>query len=185
MPKINQGQVVAAIDPSLGSAAVITAIDTVDVKRLQPKVFQADKPEERLHKRIKRWETHAANMCGWISKGLRPRLIVIEGYSFGSKGRATVSLGEFGGVFRSWLIANFDQSDVYEVPPKSLKMFVTSNGNAKKVEMVAALAKQYGVTYKTDDEYDALGLWLIGRAILNPKLCKNAKQRQVISQLTS
>lgn len=179
--KVNSKQFVAAIDPSLGSAGVVVADTGWDIGKLVVQVFRAGEPEKALAERISRWINHATNIMQCIGKVChKPSLIVIEGYSFGSKGRATVSLGEFGGVLRYELTHEFF-CKIVEVPPKSLKMFVCGNGNAKKTEMVATLARQYGVMYKTDDEYDALGLWLLGRCILNPKLCKNATQRKVVN----
>lgn len=63
--------------------------------------------------------------------------VFIEGYSFGSKGRSAVSLGELGGVVRASLVDN--NKNIYEVPPKTLKMFMTDYGNANKDDMLNAV----------------------------------------------
>ena len=54
----------------------------------------------------------------------------IEGYSFGSRGRAIVHIGEFGGIVRHCIADFFDT--VMEVPPKTWRKVVTGNGNSAK-----------------------------------------------------
>lgn len=85
-----------------------------------------------------------------------PDAVVIEGYSFGSMGQAVVNLGEIGGVIRHELFRRNIQ--YFEVPPKTLKKFITKNGNAKKEEMEKVVATEFGVTFPTSDETDAFCL---------------------------
>lgn len=61
-------------------------------------------------------------------------LVAIEGYSFGSKGRAVVSIGELGGVVRLAL-AEAGVAFV-DVPPSTLKKYATGKGNAGKDEVL-------------------------------------------------
>ena len=83
-------------------------------------------------------------------------LICLEGYSFGSQGRAVFNIGELGGVIRRGL-------HIYEMPwleiaPHSLKKFVTGKGNTKKEDMKLHIYKRWGVEFGSSDECDAYGL---------------------------
>lgn len=66
-------------------------------------------------------------------------VVVIEGYSFGSKGNAMFNLGELGGVVRLDLYKS--GISFVDVPPSVLKKFATGNGNANKAAMVLAAGK--------------------------------------------
>lgn len=83
-------------------------------------------------------------------------LVVLEGYSFASRGRAVFSLGELGGVVRLSLY----QNDVpfVEVSPGTLKFYATGHGNAGKEEVLAAAIRRLGYAGHDDNEADAL--WL-------------------------
>lgn len=83
-------------------------------------------------------------------------IAVIEGYSYGSQGRAVVSMGELGGVVRLALWAQ--GVPVVEVAPGTLKKYATGSGNAKKPDMLMAAVKRLGVEETDDNIIDAL--WL-------------------------
>lgn len=101
--------------------------------------------------------------------------IAIEGYSFGSKGRATISLGELGGVVRLLL---YDlQSPYIELPPARVKKFATGAGSgagATKSQVAVGVLKKYGVDFSTEDETDAFVIaeicrsFLVASGILHP-----------------
>lgn len=86
---------------------------------------------------------------------LRADLVVIEGYSFGSKGRATFNIGELGGVIR--LACHRAHTSVLECPPTVVKKLATGKGNASKDEVLAA-AIEDGAKPTNYDESDAY--WL-------------------------
>lgn len=87
-------------------------------------------------------------------------LVVIEGYSFGSKGRAVFDIAEMGGVVRFNL---YEWKRAYvEVPPSSLKMFATGKGNAKKIEVFGAAVRKLGLAEDDDNIADAR--WLLEMA---------------------
>lgn len=97
--------------------------------------------------------------------------VAIEGYSFGSRGRATFSLGELGGVLRVGLQDH--KYDFFDVSPSSLKSFVAENGAADKVMMRAAVKNKYKLDIEEDNICDAFGLarmcLVLGEAM--PKFC--------------
>lgn len=59
--------------------------------------------------------------------------LVIEGYSYGSKGRSVVDMGENGGILR-WKLWN-NKISYSEVAPSELKKMATGKGNANKEKM--------------------------------------------------
>lgn len=118
--------------------------------QLAPDRFKGDEDEriEWLRKKVK------ANI-----RKFQPSIIVIEGHSFGSQGRAKTVLSELAGVIKNQIL-RLDMIYVV-VAPTSLKKYATGNGKASKVEMIHA-AKQFDRTLGTDDEADALHLARLG-----------------------
>ena len=89
--------------------------------------------------------------------------VALEGYSFGSTGKKE-TLAEWGGVLR---LSLYDLGIKYtEIPPKSMKKFITNNGNANKVLIATSIQRIYGVEFGgNDNEYDAYGLAQVARGI--------------------
>lgn len=84
-------------------------------------------------------------------------LVVIEGYSFGSRGNAILSAAELGGVIR---MALHDLGYRWvDVPPATLKKLATGKGNASKEQVLAAAIRRLGYEGASPDEADAL--WLL------------------------
>jgi len=80
-------------------------------------------------------------------------LAVLEGYSFGSKGRAVVSIGELGGVIRYTL---FERGEPYiEIPPACLKKYATGRGNASKDDVLQAGVIRSGHIFTDNNACDA------------------------------
>lgn len=84
-------------------------------------------------------------------------LVVLEGYSFGAKGSAFLSLAEMGGVVR-YALWNAGRPFV-EIPPATLKKFATGKGTAPKEEMLAAAIRRLEYSGANHNEADAL--WLL------------------------
>ena len=95
-----------------------------------------------------------------VWRGDKPSLVMIEGYSFGSKGRAVVSIGELGGIIRH-LCYSLPVPYV-EMPPAKVKMLATGKGNATKDAVLLATLKRLGVEPKDNNQADAL--WLLEAA---------------------
>lgn len=153
----------AAIDPSLSSAAVWVGSDLYD---RTGGVFAADKAVDGVAARMTRWRNHGDAIvdAACRSRFGPPALVVVEGYSFGSKGAGSIDLGEFGAILRTKLLDVARR--VIEVPPAVVKKFATGVGNATKEKVAAALGAKYGWIYDKSDQYDALALWLIAHAYL-------------------
>jgi len=87
-------------------------------------------------------------------------LVVIEGYSYASRGRAIVALGELGGVVR--LALHEAGVSVVEIPPASRAKFATGKGNASKDQVLVEAVRRLGYAGHSSDEADAL--WLLAMA---------------------
>jgi Holliday junction resolvasome RuvABC endonuclease subunit len=96
-------------------------------------------------------------------------LVCLEGYSFGSRGKGTISLGELGGVLR---VALHEAGvRVAEIPPASLKRYATGRGNSGKSVVVVAAVKRLGLEPADDNEADAAWLRAMGMDALGWPLC--------------
>lgn len=100
----------------------------------------------------------AADVIGQVER-VKPDLVVIEGYGFGQMS-SIVTLAEIGSVIRFLLWQN--EVPFIDVPPSSLKKFLTGHGNAKKEMMILHVFQKFGVTVKTNDEADAIALGMFG-----------------------
>lgn len=74
-------------------------------------------------------------------------IINIEGFSYGSKGKGVDFQYGLGYLIRCNI--KYDLSIYIETPPKSLKKYVTGNGNASKDMMMKYAFKRWG--YDNDD----------------------------------
>jgi Holliday junction resolvasome RuvABC endonuclease subunit len=93
-----------------------------------------------------------------------PDLVVIEGYSYASQGRAVVSMGELGGLVRYMLWRNGWR--YIEVAPGTLKKYATGKGSASKNAMLIAARDRLGYTGEDNDQADALWLRAAGHEVL-------------------
>ena len=83
--------------------------------------------------------------------------VAIEGYSYGSfKKGVLAQIAESSSLVKSALYEK--KIPFYIVPPKSLKVFIAGNGNAKKHEIQHAILKKYFLSFEDDNEADAFGL---------------------------
>lgn len=98
------------------------------------------------------------------------RAIFVEGYSFGSKGRGVYNLGELGGCCRL-LFAGYC-GGYWDVPPTSLKKFITGKGNVNKNVMLEKIYRKYGIgseILRDDNQVDSYGLARMGREFIRWK----------------
>jgi crossover junction endodeoxyribonuclease RuvC len=85
----------------------------------------------------------------------KPDLCVLEGYGF-NNANTLVTLVEIGTMIRSALV---DASvPMLEIPPLSLKKFVTGQGNVKKEVIIKEVFKRWGAEFDSNDEADAFSL---------------------------
>ncbi len=96
---------------------------------------------------------------------VHPGKVVIEGYAFARPNQAH-QIGELGGVVRLALMDWGGQW--YEVPPASMKKFVTGMGNAKKNVIPLHLYKRWKLEVEQEDQADATGLAMMGLCHQDP-----------------
>lgn len=119
--------------------------------------------------KLKRWDRWAS-MAGQLEKLLKtytPELVVFEGYGFANK-HTLALLVEVGTVLR-YFVWQMGYPTI-EVPPNTLKKFVTGKGQAKKELMMLDVFKRWGFDCATNDEADAIGLAFFGLGFKGFKL---------------
>ena len=150
---------VLAIDLSLTATGVVYPDGVSGVmgwarKRNTPKGGMTTREQRELHDerltRADRWTNETLN-------GMPVGVVVMEGYSFGSKDGTAFNRAEIRGVIRCACIRL--GVPVVEVSPKTIKMFGTGKGNANKTEMLVAARDRLGYQGIDDNEADALWLW--------------------------
>lgn len=82
-------------------------------------------------------------------------LVVIEGYSFNSFGKV-FDIAELSGIIKFELFKS--SIKFVEVPPNTLKKFVTGKGNSDKNIMMQKAYKQWGIEFADDNVCDAFCL---------------------------
>lgn len=124
----------------------------------------------------------------WICKkvlGLLPTwgetLVVIEGFSFGSKGAALYEIGGLGYIVRYALW--FKNVTLIEVAPSQVKKFATGKGNVNKNIVIREVFKRWAVDATDDNEADAYVLGRIGMCLAGIDEPQTAFQRAVIDDL--
>lgn len=98
-----------------------------------------------------------------------PDLVTLEGYSFGSKNQ-THQLGEWGGVLR-WTLWS-EMVPYIEVPPTTLKSYVTGKGNSPKEVIMREVFRRWGYEAHDNDDADAYGLARFGLDYLSNERSK-------------
>lgn len=116
-----------------------------------------------------------------LERAVRQMLVVLEGYSFASRGRAIVSLGELGGVVRCAL-ADRD-IPVVDVPPACRALFATGKGNASKEQVLAEAIRQLAYAGHSHDEADALWLRRMALEHYAPGVGLNQKRLAALSKI--
>ena len=91
----------------------------------------------------------------------KPNVIMIEGYGYGNA-HTLVTLVEIGTIIRHGLYMH--GINYNDVPPTSLKKFVTGKGNAPKDMMMKEIYKRWGFE-GTDNQCDAVGLAMFAAAL--------------------
>jgi crossover junction endodeoxyribonuclease RuvC len=93
-----------------------------------------------------------------------PEAVFIEGFSFGSQGRALYEIGGLGYLVRHHL---WELGYPYcEVPPAVLKKFATGHGNANKDEMLSVAIRKFEFPGTDNNAADAWLLWHLGQLVM-------------------
>lgn len=90
----------------------------------------------------------------------KPSFAAIEGYAYNAKG-LYFNLGEVGGILRLALFMR--NITLIQVPPTTLKKYITGKGNANKDIIIKDLYKNYGIDVNDNNVADATGLAILAR----------------------
>jgi crossover junction endodeoxyribonuclease RuvC len=121
---------------------------------------QVWKPKTKGHQRLDFILAKVDEQLGEVI----PAAVFIEGFSFGSQGRAIYEIGGLGYLVRHHL---WELGYPYcEVPPSVLKKFATGRGNANKDEMLATAIRKFAFTGTDNNAADAWLLWHLGQALM-------------------
>jgi Holliday junction resolvasome RuvABC endonuclease subunit len=104
-------------------------------------------PKEKGHQRLERI---TANVLEFAKQA---DIVVLEGPSFGSKGRALFDIAGLRAVVTHTLWKH--GIEYVEIPPSSLKKFAAHNGNASKDAMIAAAIRSFDFPGSDNNEADA------------------------------
>jgi crossover junction endodeoxyribonuclease RuvC len=153
--------VVAGLDLSLTGTGIATATGL----RLVASDGQEHDP---LGARRRRLAELVAEITGALAAA---DLVFIEGPSLGQK----TQRGTFDRAGLWWLVVDqlaHDAVAVAEVPPKTLKLYATGNGQCTKPDIRVETLKRYGIDIRDDNEGDAFVLRAIGLDLLGRPLVK-------------
>lgn len=90
-------------------------------------------------------------------------LLCIEGFSYNSKGKAVSTMYGIGWIIRLQLLKRGYK--YIEIPPSSLKKFVSGKGNTKKDTLAVEIYERWGFKHTSDNVRDAYALAQIARAL--------------------
>ena len=117
-----------------------------------------------------------------ILDGSSDDLICVEDYAMAIKGGRSFSIGELGGVVKTFNI--YKEGYRYRlVAPSLVKKFATGRGNSKKNVMLKEVYKRWNIDFDDDDLCDAFVLAKIGEAILNPNIKLTKFQKEVVDKI--
>ena len=114
-----------------------------------------------IRSRHKGWDRIADITQEVFTKTFGVDVVVIEGYSYGSKGQAVYQIAELGGIVRYWLYSH--GITTVEITPSTLKKYATGAGNAGKDAMIAAAIRRFYFHGSENNEADAYLLWCFAR----------------------
>jgi crossover junction endodeoxyribonuclease RuvC len=166
--------IVIGIDPSLTSTGIVVLrdgnLELAETTKNRPELGIIERVRlirERINDIILNLKTRQKSKEGfpyWQA----PDLIVIEGFSYGSKGRSVFDIAYLGWRIREELERFKTDEDILwiEVPPSQLKQFATGKGNANKEIILQQTYKHWGVEFSDNNQADAYVLAQIGKAYL-------------------
>jgi len=155
--------VVLGFDPSLSHSAAHWAGDGWHCEvGLRTGSFAIKSEPKNFAHRVARLRNIRDQLCAYmtgLTDRVGPGVAFVEGYSFGAR-REQQSLGEWGGQLRLTML---DLGwDIVEVPPSTLKKYVTGKGTAEKDGMRMEVLKRWKYESTDNNDADAYALMRMG-----------------------
>lgn len=135
--------------------------------------FCPGKVESTEKSKAERLDAFHTTVREWLRE-FQPDVVVIEDYSFGSRGRATFSLGELGGNVKRCIYSEGYEFTV--VSPKTVKKFATGNGNADKEDVFRRAIKLASVEVYNNDQADAFFLYSMAKQYYDGVVISDSKK---------
>jgi crossover junction endodeoxyribonuclease RuvC len=107
--------------------------------------------------------------------------VIIEGFSFGSKGAALYEIGGLGYIVRYALWCR--KVKVIEAAPSAVKKFATGKGNVNKNIVIRDVFKRWSINVEDDNAADAFVLGKIGLCLAGIEQPETEFQRDVLKTL--
>jgi crossover junction endodeoxyribonuclease RuvC len=133
------------------------------------------KDKQNHPSRYVRWDRYTAAVEDLLTQWA-VTYVFVEGYGY-ANAHTLATLVELGSLVRQ--VLHESEAVWYEVPPTSLKKFLTGRGNAKKDEILLAVYKRFGIECSGHDEADAVALAFFGAARMKQNVDLPAAQLAV------
>ena len=146
---------IGGIDLSLANTGLVILSPTGEI------LYQGTVPTKKM-RGVERLKFIKDTLLG-VLRDFSVKQCAVEGYSFGSTGRAVFNIGELGGAIR--LALHEEGIEVCDISPSSLKAFIANNGTADKQMIMRAIKKRYKHDFTNDNEADAFGLAVMMREL--------------------
>lgn len=146
------------IDPSLAGSGLVILSESGEV--IEAESLKAGKEDDPLR---------FMKLTNRIRKHLNPATdrVLIEGFSFGSRGAGVSKMYGIGWTIRIMLTEEVFKWE--EVAPTALKKFASNKGNAKKEDLVLPVFKKWGFESSSNDITDAYVLSKMAWSMYNPE----------------
>jgi len=174
---------IIGIDPSLTATGIVVLrngkVELAETTKNRPELWTIERVK-LIYQRIIDIVENLTDGEQWQA----PDLIVIEGFSYGSKGRSVFDTAYLGWRIREELerLKNSANTPWIEVTPSQLKKFATSQGTAPKEIILQQIYKRWGVELHDNNQGDAFVLAKIGEAYLSGEALPSFQQ-EIISAL--
>jgi len=127
---------------------------------------------DTLAQRAARLDTLACDIFDALD-GWEADLVLVEAPSIGQARGSSGSVHDRSGMW--WIVVQRIMSagtgtEVIEVPPATLKKYITGRGNAQKPDVRMEIFKRYGLDIRDDNEADAFALRALGLDLLGHPL---------------
>lgn len=159
---------VLGIDPSIRSTGVSNGKEHIIIKT------EPSDLETLYGNLLRRTQEIVAKLVIYINKHYSPDdeiLVVLEGAALSPGSNHLFEMGWLYDELHTRLPAMLDQKlHIIQVPPSSMKRWISGKGNTPKEELPAIVKEKYGVEFELDkghDKCDAFILYKMGVAILD------------------
>jgi crossover junction endodeoxyribonuclease RuvC len=140
------------------------------------------KPQKDWYGRIKTILSAVLKEVQGSGEEYEPILVCVEGFAFGARGKV-FEIAELSGVIKYHLTQVYD-CNLVQIPPTSVKKYITGKGNANKDVMLKEVYKVYNFDSDNDNEVDAFALLVMGLDMIGESLIPlNANTKATLSAL--